>query len=62
MGMHHSGKVFECGSAIVTAPTSRTAVLHTSTLVSGTTNVLESKKKSPPFATVNGTVVVMVPV
>jgi len=59
--MHHNGKSFECGSSIVTDPTSRTAVLHTSMLSLGTTNVLDSKKKSPPLATVDGAVVVIVP-
>jgi hypothetical protein len=61
MGMHHNGNSFECGSSIVTDPTSRTAVLHTSMLSLGMTKVLESRKKSPPLATVDGAVVTMLP-
>jgi len=60
--MHYSPDAFDCGSAIVTDATSRIAVRQTCALFWGTTNVLESRKKSPPFATVTGDVVVMVPV
>ena len=62
MEMHHCPEAFDFGSATVTDPTSSTAVRHTSTLFRGTTNVLDSKKKSPPLATVTGDVLVMVPV
>ena len=60
--MHQSAEAFDVGAATVTEPTSRIAVRHTSELFCGTTNVLESRKKSPPFATVVGGVVVIVPV
>ena len=59
-GTHHSGNDFELGSAIVLDPTSSIAVRHTSTLSAGITNVLDSRKKSPPFALTIGVVVVIV--
>ena len=49
------------GSAIVTGPTSRIAARQTRVLVCGTTNVVDKRKKSPPFVTVSGVVVVNVP-
>jgi hypothetical protein len=39
--------------------TSRIAVRQTCALFWGTTNVLETRKKSPPFGTVNGGVLVI---
>ena len=59
--MHRRADVSDCGSATVTDPTSSTAVRHTRVLLWGTTNVADSRKKSPPLATVNGVVVVTMP-
>ena len=61
IGVHHGREASDFGSTMVTEATSRIAVRHTCALSWGTTKVLDSRKKSPPFATVKGDVVIIVP-
>jgi hypothetical protein len=61
IAMHRRADASDCGSATVTDPTSSTAVRHTRALLGGTTNVVDSRKKSPPLATVDGVVLATMP-